>query len=46
MAYMKFQDYRNVDYRIQRLLASNGQDSDQALMDHHDVENGISEIVY
>ena len=46
--YMKFQDYRSVDWRIQRLLASNGIDDDAGNggANLNEVDNHIHEIVY
>lgn len=45
--YMKFQDYKSIDYRIQRLLANNGHDSENGSVRNIDeVDNNIHQIVY
>lgn len=42
---MKFQEYRAVDYRIQRMLATNGRDADDG-GGINEIDNHIHEIVY
>lgn len=43
--YMRFQEYRPIDYRIQRMLATNGREQDNA-GDINDIDNHIHEVVY
>ena len=42
---MRFQEYRPIDLRIQRLLANNGAE-DEGINDMNEVDNHIHEIVY
>jgi hypothetical protein len=44
--YMKFQDYKNIDYRIQRLLANNGLDSESGNRNIDEDDTNIHQIVY
>ena len=41
---MQFKNYKNIDYRIQTLLATNGIDEEENGMNQ--IDNHIHEIVY
>lgn len=43
-AYLKFQDYKDVDFRIQRMLNNNGQDIDFNFTNEFDTR--FYEIIY
>lgn len=42
--YMNFQEYQPIDYRVQRMLASNGRENDSG--DTNEIDNHIHEVVY